>query len=212
MPARIANFGIVAVLVASCSVALPSATRSNHPRASATPLESSPTPTPSVPSSVESPAIPADGEWLACLGAGYAVAYPAGWFVHEPDQATGAAECALFAAKPFAGQSEEDGGWTGAQIVLAAGEGCIGTFETRISERQLEIDHYPAWARDFAAGEGPNAGRPVAYQYFVNVSPDQPCESGRWFIGRTEIGAPGEHFENKAILDRMMSSLRLFAP
>ncbi len=152
-------------------------------------------------------AIESEADRASCDGEGYSVRHPASWFVHPPEPARNVPPCSLFATEPFETELEPDGGWTGAQIVLRTAEGCQGSFESVLSERELEIQGYPAWARELAAGEGPNAGELSAYQYTVNLAPGRPCEVGAWFFGRTEVDAPGDPADNRGILDEMMMSV-----
>ena len=163
-----------------------------------------PTPAPSMSSS-------ATAEWLSCTGPGYSVTYPPGWFVHPRDDRVAAAECSLFAQRPFGGQREGDGGWTGAQVVLTIGASCRGTFEQVASEKRLQIQGFPAWARQLLVGEGPTGRQPSAYEYFVNLAPQRRCEEGRWFVGRTEVDSPGDDAQNMRVLDTMMASVRFAA-
>jgi hypothetical protein len=143
-----------------------------------------------------------------CEGDGFSIVYPDGWYVHPEDPSVGASSCTLFAADPFEGSRESDWGWTGAQIVLRLAEGCQGSFESVLSEEEVDIEGYPAWVRTKGVGEGPNSGELSAYEYTVNLAPADPCETGRWFFGRTEVDAPGNFEENKRILDDMMGSVR----
>lgn len=122
-----------------------------------------PTPAPSA-------SVSASGEWPSCTGPGFSISYPRGWFVHPRDDDLGAAECSLFAQRPFDGQREEDWGWTGAQVVLMMGASCRGSFEQVASENRLQIEGFPAWVRQLLAGEGPNGRQPSAYEYFVRAT------------------------------------------
>ena len=83
----------------------------------------------------------------------------------------------------------------------------MGSFERVVWQEEMEILGFPAWRRDVVPAEGVDSRS--AYEYFINLTPSEPCETGRWFIGRTESDDPGDFAENKAILDEMMSSLRL---
>ena len=89
--------------------------------------------------------------------------------------------------------------------------GCRGTFERVASEEEFAIQGFPAWRRELEAGEGPEVPAPFAYEYFVNLSPGEPCEAGRWFYARTESDDPGDFRENQLVLDEMISSLRFAA-
>jgi hypothetical protein len=118
-------------------------------------------------------------------------------------------ECRLFAKQPFSAEQDENGGWTGAQVALTMGTGCLGSFEVAVSERELVIQGFPAWVRELAFGEGPNAGEVSGYAYFINLRPGVACENGSWFIARTESDAPGDYVANKRTLDEMIQSLDL---
>lgn len=146
--------------------------------------------------------------WLSCAGDSFALAYPAGWFVHPADGALGVEECTLFAATEFEGEPESDWGWTGAQIVLDLESGCRGTFERVVTAQEVVIDGLPATRSELEAGEGPTAPEPFAYEYFINLTRGQPCEEGRWFYARTESDDPGDYDDNKRVLDEMLTSLR----
>lgn len=165
-----------------------------------------------VPSSPAAPATdtapPASLEAGLCSGDGFSVAYPDGWYVHPADPTAGAADCSLFAAEPLNGSRESDWGWTGAQIVLRLAEGCQGSFEAVLSEQEIKIEGFPAWVRTKGVGAGPNSGELSAYEYTVNLAPTNPCETGRWFFGRTDVEAPGDFEVNQHILDEMMDSVR----
>jgi len=114
----------------------------------------------------------------------------------------------LFAAEPFAGRRDDEGRWPDAQVVVMAITGCRGSFDRVSSEREVNIQGFPAWARELSVGEGPTAGEVYAYEYFINLTPNRPCELGRSLVVRTERAAPGEHNENKNVLDGMVSTLR----
>lgn len=146
--------------------------------------------------------------WQVCEADAFSVAYPSGWFVHPPDEALGVVPCTLFAATEFGGEIEHDGGWAGAQVVLGLGEGCRGSFEVAVTTEDVVVDGMPAFRHELAAGEGPEAPEPRAVEYFVNLTPNPPCETSRWFYARTESDDPGEYGLNRRILDEMMSSLR----
>lgn len=70
------------------------------------------------------------------------------------------------------------------------------------------VDGLPAFRHELAAGEGPDAPEPRAVEYFVNLTPNPPCETSRWLYARTESDDPGEYELNQSILDEMMSTLR----
>lgn len=188
---------VVLVVAVGCSTAPPQGSFRGSPSPSAGQTRDA------TPTAMESGA-----DHASCDGEGYSVRHPASWFVHPPEPARNIPPCSLFATEPFETQLEPDGGWTGAQIVLRKAEGCQGSFETVLSERELEVQGYPAWVRELATGEGPNAGELSAYQYTVNLAPGRPCEAGSWFFGRTEVDAPGDPAVNRGILDGMMVSVK----
>lgn len=169
---------------------------------------SAPSPTPAASEAVPSTTPSTDEAATSCVGPGYSISHPPGWFVQPADDDRGAPACSLFAAQPFAGQPEPDWGWTGAQVVLGMKIGCRGSFELVASEEEFAIQGFPAWRRQLEAGEGPDAPAPFAYEYFVNLSPGEPCEAGRWFYARTESDDPGNFEENQRVLDKMMASIR----
>lgn len=87
----------------------------------------------------------------------------------------------LFARDPFTATQDELGRWPGSQVTVVFITGCRGTFEQVVTERRLEVGGFPAFAHELAFGEGPQAGQPSAYEYFVNLTPGRPCEEGgRW--------------------------------
>jgi hypothetical protein len=149
-------------------------------------------------------------EWPRCTNPlGFSISYPPGWFVHPADPSLNLTECRLFAKQPFSAEQDENGRWTGAQMALTMGTGCLGSFEVAVSERELVIQGFPAWVRELAFGEGPNAGEVSGYAYFINLRPGVACENGSWFIGRTESDAPGDYVANKRTVDEMIQSLDL---
>ncbi len=147
-------------------------------------------------------------EWLRCDGDEWSVQYPLEWVVHEADEARDLAACALFAREPFQAEPEDDWGWSGAQIVLGLKAGCRGSFEVSTSEEEIEIEGFPSWRRALRDGHL-DGGPPTAYEYFINLSPGEECEVGRWFYARTEGDDPGDFEENRVILDAMMATLSM---
>lgn len=145
-------------------------------------------------------------EWETCRGDGYTVSYPPGWFVHPAEEGGAPRGCALFAAQEFAGDPEQDWGWAGAQIVLASGSGCRGSFDQVLSEEQVQRGGHMGWRRELAPGEGNPDARSV--EYFLELNDGLPCEASQWFYGRTESDDPGNFASNVQILDQMMESLR----
>src|SRR5688500_10791540 len=128
--------------------------------------------------------------WPQCTGAAYTVVYPPGWFVHPADEAAGIGDCQLFAVEPFSDPAPPGAwGWPGAQIVLNAGVGCTGSFAVAITQDELEIDGKHAFRATLRPGEGDRTLR--AYEYFVQLSPNPPCERSAWFQARTESTDPG---------------------
>lgn len=167
-----------------------------------------------IPSGSDTPDVSIDPvEWPRCSSpVGFSVAYAPGWFVHPADPSLDLDECSLFASQRFTAERDQDGGWVGAQIVLTTGTGCRGSFEVVVTERELKIQGFPAWARGLAFGEGPDAGTVSGYEYFINLRPQVACENGSWFVARTEPDAPGNHEENMRTLDDMMASLKFSDP
>jgi hypothetical protein len=147
-------------------------------------------------------------DWALCEGAEWSVNYPPGWVAHPADPARDLAACALFARETFETEPEDDWGWSGAQVVLGLEAGCRGSFEVSTSEEELEIEGFSAWRRSLRDGHL-DGGPATAYEYVIDLSPGEACEVGRWFYGRTEADDPGDIEENRAVLDRMMATLRL---
>lgn len=152
--------------------------------------------------------VPPD-QWAGCANPeGFAIRYPLGWFVHPPDPGRRVATCMLFAAEPFIANQDEMGRWPGAQVIVTFVSGCRGSFEEVLTERELEVAGFPAFVHDLAVGEGPSAGEPSAYEYFINLSPGRPCDVGESLVVRTEHGAPGSFERNKEVVDQMVTTIR----
>ena len=149
--------------------------------------------------------------WLVCQSNEWSVRYPAGWSVHPAEPTRNVAACALFAEQEFqAPEPEEDWGWSGAQVVLGLEAGCRGSFETVVSEEQLDIEGFPAWRRSLRGSQA-DGDAATAYEYVINLSPGAACEAGQWFYARTEADDPGSFAENRAVLDEMIATLDLSA-
>jgi len=114
----------------------------------------------------------------------------------------------LFGAERFDATDDDPGSGSGPHVTVHYLAGCRGTFDQVVSERELVVRGFPAWAREIAPAVGPSAGRVSAYEYFINLTPGRLCESGRSIIVRTERDAPGEFTENRDVVDLMVSSLR----
>jgi hypothetical protein len=114
----------------------------------------------------------------------------------------------LFARDPFTAMQNELGRWPGSQVTAVFITGCRGTFEQVVTERRLEVDGFPAFAHELAFGEGPQAGEPSAYEYFVNLTPGRPCEEGESLVVRTEVDAPGSFEMNREVVDQMVATTR----
>ncbi len=80
-----------------------------------------------------------------------------------------------------------------------------------IETDETVVDGLPAFRHVLVPGEGARPGQ-SAVEYFVDRTPGQACERGRWFYGRTESDDPGDYEENRAILDHMMATLRFTEP
>ncbi len=146
--------------------------------------------------------------WPICRSSdGFSVAYPPTWFVHSPNADRQIADCMLFGAAPFDATDDETRAWTGAQVVVTVHTACRGSFDEVVTEEELAVGGFPAWARELAPALGPSAGQVSAYEYFINLTPGRRCESGRSIVVRTEVGAPGDFIENKDIVDLMVSSM-----
>lgn len=114
----------------------------------------------------------------------------------------------LFARDPFTATQDELGRWPGSQVTVVFITGCRGTFEQVVTERRLEVGGFPAFAHELAFGEGPQAGQPSAYEYFVNLTPGRPCEEGVALVVRIEVDSPGSFEINRRVVDRMASTVR----
>lgn len=151
--------------------------------------------------------------WPICRSSdGFSVAYPPTWFVHSPNADRQIADCMLFGAAPFDATDDEIGAWTGAQIVVTVHTACRGSFDEVVTEEELVVGGFPAWARELAPALGPSAGHVSAYEYFINLTPGRRCESGRSVVVRTDVSAPGDFVENKDIVDLMVSSMAFGQP
>lgn len=124
----------------------------------------------------------------------WSVAYPPGWFVHPADSARGVAACTLFGREAFQAEPEGDWGWSGAQVVMGLEAGCRGSFEVVMTHEELEVDGFAASRQLLQDGHGGQA--PLAYEYFVDLTPGRACEVGRWFYARTESDDPGDFEAN----------------
>lgn len=143
-----------------------------------------------------------------CLGDGFSIGYPSGWWVHPVDAELGIGPCALFAADPFVAEREpDDFGVSGAQVSIWTGSGCRGSFDVVTAETELRIDGRRAYRHELERGEG--GPDPRALQYVVLVAGGIPCETSRWLVVRTESDDPGDHGQNRRVLDLMIPSLDL---
>lgn len=87
--------------------------------------------------------------------------------------------------------------------------GCIGFINPALSQRELEIDGWPATATEFAQGKE-EANPPGHLQYVINLRPAVDCEAGGAFIvARTAIEMEGDYEANMAILDEVMASMEI---
>lgn len=87
--------------------------------------------------------------------------------------------------------------------------GCIGFINPELSQRELEIDGWPATATEFAQGKE-EANPPGHLQYVINLRPGVDCEAGGAFIvARTAVEMEGDYEANKAILDEVMASMEI---
>jgi hypothetical protein len=145
-----------------------------------------------------------------CVGDVFSIGFPEGWWVHPADAKLGIEPCSFFAVEPFGAEREEDDfGLSGAQVSIWTGSGCRGSFDVAIAERQLAIDGRRAFRHELERGEG--GPQPLALQYLVRLAGGVPCETSSWLVARTESDDPGDHAENRRILDLMLQSLDLDA-
>lgn len=146
-----------------------------------------------------------------CAGDGFSIGYPDGWWVHPADVTLGIDACSYFAAEPFVAEREEDDfGLSGAQVSIWTGSGCRGSFDRVTAETTLVVDGRRAYRHELERGEG--GPEPLALEYLVWVAGGIPCETSRWLVARTESDDPGDHAENRWILDLMIQSLDLDPP
>lgn len=146
-----------------------------------------------------------------CFGDGFSIGYRDGWWVHPADAALGIDACAFFAAAPFVAERENDDfGLSGAQVSIQTGSGCRGSFDRVTAQTALRVDGRRAHRQELERGEG--GPEPQALGYVVWVTGGIPCETSRWLVARTESDDPGDHAENRRVLDRMIQSLDLDAP
>lgn len=145
----------------------------------------------------------------------FEVTLPTGWWtntmLHHP--ALGVMDtCRFLGPEPFdpltATPDRPVPGGVSLTLDYVAG-GCIGFINAALSQRELEIDGWPATATEFAQGkEATNP--PGHYQYVINLRPDVDCESGGAFIvGRTSVDMAGSYEENKLLLDEVMAPMQV---
>jgi hypothetical protein len=145
-----------------------------------------------------------------CVGDGFSIGYPEGWWVHPADAELGIEPCSFFAMEPFFVEREEDDfGLSGAQVSVWTGSGCRGSFDRAISQTELVVDGRRGYRTEVERGEG--GPEPLALEYLVWVAGGIPCETSRWLVARTESDDPGDDAENRRILDLMIQSLDLDA-
>jgi hypothetical protein len=148
----------------------------------------------------------------ACVGNGYTVRYPPGWFVLPGNDALDIGPCELFAREPFAVVLEDEGGWSedAVRVRLKRVDGCVGFTERVASREDVEVDGFAAFRDMLESGGEPPAHR--AYGYIVPLVQAVDCSDASWFLARTESSNPGSFEQNGAVLDEMMSTIDIEAP
>jgi hypothetical protein len=82
---------------------------------------------------------------------GYAISYPAGWFVHPAGADGDVPACAFFGPEPFELVAGDSGQLLGGSItVRVAGGGCLGYDESPISHHLLTVDGALGYVDEFA--------------------------------------------------------------
>lgn len=84
------------------------------------------------------------------------------------------------------------------------------SFDVAVSQTELVVDGRRAYRHELERGEG--GPEPLALEYLVWLKGGIPCETSSWLVARTESDDPGDHAENRQILDRMIQSLDLDPP
>lgn len=148
----------------------------------------------------------------------YRVAFPDAWWwntEYEHAELGELAACTYFAPDEFdiTTASREDTVPQGVAISMQyLDDGCLGFFTPVLSSREVNIDGYTAVVEERA--ERPTEDSPPGgYGYRIDLNPDVPCEEGGQFItAGTGVDSAGDYEENKAMLDRMMSTMEISAP
>lgn len=104
-------------------------------------------------------------------------------------------------------REDDDFGVSGAQVSIWTGSGCRGSFDRVVTEAELLMDGRRAYRHELERGEG--GPEPRALEYTVWTAGGAPCETSRWLVARTESDDPGDHAQNRRILDVMIQSLDL---
>lgn len=146
---------------------------------------------------------------------GYALDYPADWFVLPPDSERGIPECALFAAEPFTFVPSIPAGF-GASVYISTWAGSCLEFDmvdpTPDVLGEVTIGGLPAYLIDFSP-----PGALEMHSYLVNLTPeagevlqyqgDASCETSHALSIRTDGSGPGEYELNRRVADRIAASL-----
>ncbi|HYI65723.1 MAG TPA: hypothetical protein VEW95_02240 [Candidatus Limnocylindrales bacterium] len=162
-------------------------------------------------------ALPVATHEATCKNAevGYAIEYPADWFVLPPDFERGIPECALFAAEPFTFVPGISTGF-GASVYISTWAGSCLEFgmvdPTPDVLGEVTIGGLPAYLIDFSP-----PGALEAHSYLVNLTPeagevlqyqgDGSCENSHALSIRTDGSGPGAYELNRRVADRIAASL-----
>jgi hypothetical protein len=148
-------------------------------------------------------------------GVGYALAYPADWFVHPADATRNIPACALFAAEPFTYVSSVRPGF-GASVYVDEWEGSCLEFDmvdpTPDVLEPVRVGGLPAFRIHFRP-----PGALEVHSYLVNLSPDvgpvlggigvEPCDNSHALSIRSDGHAPGDYEQNRRVVDRIAATL-----
>lgn len=144
----------------------------------------------------------------------FQVTLPEGWWTNETVQHPALGElaaCRFFAPEQFdpLATTPDNVIPGGVSLTIDYLQDCIGSFNTVLEEREVEVDGWRGTATEFAQGEGESEA-PGTYEYQISLAPEAPCETGAAFIvGRTSVAMAGDYEANKLILDEVMASMRI---
>ena len=146
----------------------------------------------------------------------YRVAFPESWWwntEYEHDELGTLAACRFFSPEQYdittASREQPIPHRVSIWMDYAEG-GCYGYINPILEKRTVTIDGFTATATEFAEGKRED-NPPSYYQYVIDLTPELPCEdpqSAR-FSATTGVDLYGDYEDNKAMLDRMMETLRI---